>query len=182
MPTADEELAQINEKLGKIQSSQYKKYADKIKTFLVNKSDSGTQKNLDNKPKNLTLKGGKGGKKVAIKSVQPEVGPVGDTSSNEDGDGPKPVRIATTLAQGDCFFSAIFRALKERDLLEGVGTCLGIDVSDETKFIISYRNKHRAMLYPSLLGIYFYQDQIYHYYYLSLFKLIYFVVYNQFYL
>jgi hypothetical protein len=30
MPTADEELAQINEKLGKIQSRQYQKFTDKI--------------------------------------------------------------------------------------------------------------------------------------------------------
>lgn len=52
------------------------------------------------------------------------------------------VVIKETLSDGNCFFSAIFRALKERSgLLEKVSSCLKLDSSDEIKFIQSFRNK-----------------------------------------
>ena len=55
---------------------------------------------------------------------------------------PFPVVIKETLSDGNCFFSAIFRALKERPgLLEKVSSCLKLDSSDEIKFIQSFRNK-----------------------------------------
>ena len=54
----------------------------------------------------------------------------------------KDVTIKPTLAQGDCFYSAIFRSLKERNnLLESVSSCLSIDFSDETAFIKTFRDK-----------------------------------------
>ena len=53
-----------------------------------------------------------------------------------------PVRIAETLTNGDCFFSAIFRALQERDdLLNRVSTCLSLDGTSEMNFIHSFRHK-----------------------------------------
>jgi hypothetical protein len=53
-----------------------------------------------------------------------------------------PVRIAKTLTNGDCFFSAIFRALQERDgLLHKVSACLSLDETSETNFIKSFRHK-----------------------------------------
>jgi len=53
----------------------------------------------------------------------------------------RPVNIKSTRADGDCFYSAIFRALKERpdDLLEKVADCLKISSEDETAFIKSFR-------------------------------------------
>ena len=66
----------------------------------------------------------------------PAVAPVAKENSYED------VIIKPTLAQGDCFYSAIFRSLNERDnLLENVSTCLSIDISDETSFIKTFRDK-----------------------------------------
>ena len=55
---------------------------------------------------------------------------------------PRQVVIKETLSDGNCFFSAIFRALKEQPgLLEKVSSCLKLDSSDEIKFIQSFRNK-----------------------------------------
>jgi Type III restriction enzyme, res subunit len=52
------------------------------------------------------------------------------------------VRIAKTLDDGNCFYSAIYRALKERDsLLNDVSECLKLNTKDETKFIMSFRDK-----------------------------------------
>jgi len=56
--------------------------------------------------------------------------------------GPRPVQTKPTLDDGNCFFSAIFRALQEREgLLQIVATCLTLDASDEMAFIESFRNK-----------------------------------------
>ena len=66
----------------------------------------------------------------------PALASVAQENTSED------VIIKPTLAQGDCFYSAIFRSLKERDsLLEKVSTCLSIDISDETSFIKTFRDK-----------------------------------------
>jgi hypothetical protein len=48
--------------------------------------------------------------------------------------------INDTLAQGDCFYSSLYRASKERDLLHSIATNLGLSTSTETQFIKSFRN------------------------------------------
>jgi hypothetical protein len=53
-----------------------------------------------------------------------------------------PVTIRKTLDQGDCFYSAIYRASKEReDLLNKLSNCLSLDPSDEALFVQSFRNR-----------------------------------------
>jgi hypothetical protein len=49
--------------------------------------------------------------------------------------------INTTLEQGDCFYSSIFRALKERNLLESVSDELKLNCSTELRFVRSFRKK-----------------------------------------
>ena len=59
MPNAEEELAQIKAKLDKIQTKQYKEYAEKISSQLVNKNIpklTKTKRNLEKKRRNLTQK------------------------------------------------------------------------------------------------------------------------------
>ena len=53
-----------------------------------------------------------------------------------------PVTIAPTSSDddGDCFYSAIYRSLRERGLLDTVATCLSLDTKDETTFIQSFRD------------------------------------------
>lgn len=48
--------------------------------------------------------------------------------------------INNTLAQGDCFYSSLYRASKERDLLSSISANLGVVTSTESKFIQSFRN------------------------------------------
>ncbi len=47
--------------------------------------------------------------------------------------------INETLAQGDCFYSSLYRASKERGLLPIIAGNLGINVFSESKFIKSFR-------------------------------------------
>jgi hypothetical protein len=51
-----------------------------------------------------------------------------------------PVVQKPTLTTGDCFYSAIYRSAKERGYLEDFVECLGLDITDEKKFIQSLRN------------------------------------------
>lgn len=48
-----------------------------------------------------------------------------------------------TMTNGDCFFSAIFRAAKERGkpVLDALAKCLGVSIVSEPKFIAAFRNK-----------------------------------------
>ena len=48
-----------------------------------------------------------------------------------------------TTSNGDCFFSAIFRAAKERGkpVLDAIAKCLGLTTASEPKFIAAFRNK-----------------------------------------
>jgi hypothetical protein len=48
--------------------------------------------------------------------------------------------INDTLAQGDCFYSSLYRASKERELLPTIAAGLGVATSTEIKFIKSFRN------------------------------------------
>jgi len=52
----------------------------------------------------------------------------------------RPVIIRRTLSQGDCFYSAVWRALSERRLLGRVSTCLGINCAEEAACILALRN------------------------------------------
>ena len=57
----------------------------------------------------------------------------------------QPMMRRPTLAQGDCFFSSIFRASLERGLLLDLIACLGLqNVVDEFTFIQELRNKVAA--------------------------------------
>lgn len=51
-----------------------------------------------------------------------------------------PVVRKTTLMQGDCLFSSVYRAAKEQDILVVLEGCLGIDISQEDIFIQELRN------------------------------------------
>jgi hypothetical protein len=52
------------------------------------------------------------------------------------------VKVRESLADGNCFYSSVYRALREREgLLERVSTCLGLDATSETSFIATFRNK-----------------------------------------
>lgn len=48
--------------------------------------------------------------------------------------------LTDNLTNGDCFFSAIYRALDSRKLLDSVAGCLGLKHGDETEFIQEARN------------------------------------------
>ncbi len=48
--------------------------------------------------------------------------------------------INDTLTQGDCFYSSLYRASKERDLLPVLAANLGLHTSTESQFIKSFRN------------------------------------------
>lgn len=57
-------------------------------------------------------------------------------------DGTFPVILRHTLSQGDCFFSALYRSLRERDgLLEKIGECLSLTIENESSFIQALRDK-----------------------------------------
>jgi hypothetical protein len=64
-----------------------------------------------------------------------ELGSPGSNSGSAE------VGINETLAQGDCFFSSLWRAFKERGLLETVAYELNVRTSTEVRFIISMRKK-----------------------------------------
>jgi len=51
------------------------------------------------------------------------------------------VGINETLSQGDCFYSSLYRAFKERDLLKTVCHDLNLRGSTEVRFILSFRQK-----------------------------------------
>jgi hypothetical protein len=48
--------------------------------------------------------------------------------------------INNTLSQGDCFYSSLYRASKERDLLSSIVDNLGVQTGTESKFILSFRD------------------------------------------
>ena len=49
--------------------------------------------------------------------------------------------IKKTLADGNCFYSAIYRSLKYKNLLEDLCNCLSINCENEKDFINNFRNK-----------------------------------------
>lgn len=51
------------------------------------------------------------------------------------------VIVRRTLAQGDCFFSSIYRAALERGLALDLATCLGVRADTEVHFITDVRNQ-----------------------------------------
>uniref|UniRef100_A0A6C0KXF7 OTU domain-containing protein n=1 Tax=viral metagenome TaxID=1070528 RepID=A0A6C0KXF7_9ZZZZ len=54
----------------------------------------------------------------------------------------KPVTVKKTLSNGDCFYSSIYRAAKERPgILNRLKTCLRLNIDSETAFIQSFRDK-----------------------------------------
>jgi hypothetical protein len=56
--------------------------------------------------------------------------------------------VGKTRDDGNCFFSAIFRAAKERGkaVVERLATCLGVSAATESKFIAEVRNKIAARI------------------------------------
>ena len=54
--------------------------------------------------------------------------------------GASPVIVRRTLEQGDCFYSAVWRALDEQGLIARVNECLGIDCTTEVACILALRN------------------------------------------
>jgi hypothetical protein len=50
-----------------------------------------------------------------------------------------PVKAKSTLAQGDCFYSSIYRSSGEGGLLAKIQDCLGIQVDTEDNFIEDFR-------------------------------------------
>lgn len=51
------------------------------------------------------------------------------------------INIKKTLSNGDCFYSAIYRSLEERELVSKVAACLNISDKSEKDFIQTFRNK-----------------------------------------
>ena len=161
----EQELAKIKATLARLDSaniktSTYKKYRDKLKSDLDNKKVdfSKTRKNLTAKKEDL-LKKGEGSAQIVedkrkIKNIETLLGIVAedeqqsdsDSSSDEEviTDKKQPVKIKESLTNGDCFYSSIYRASKERKgLFKKVVECVGIkcDNCDEPTFIQSFRNK-----------------------------------------
>lgn len=57
----------------------------------------------------------------------------------------RPMMRKPTLAQGDCFYSSIFRSSRERGLLHNLIACLGLqNVVNEATFVQALRNKVAA--------------------------------------
>lgn len=75
----------------------------------------------------------KAGHKHKLEKLNAILEELGSPVSNEE------VGINETLSQGDCFYSGIFRALKERDLLQTVCLALNLRGSTEVRFITSFR-------------------------------------------
>jgi hypothetical protein len=53
----------------------------------------------------------------------------------------KPVAVARTLEQGDCFYSALYRAASERGLLGEFKRCLLLPIDSEDEFVKHFRFK-----------------------------------------
>ena len=51
----------------------------------------------------------------------------------------RPVKAKSTLAQGDCFYSSVYRSAGEAGLLKKIQECLGIQVDTEDNFIDDFR-------------------------------------------
>jgi hypothetical protein len=52
-----------------------------------------------------------------------------------------PVKTKKTREDGDCFYSSIYRASNEQGVLQVFNTCLGIDITSEDTFILSFRQR-----------------------------------------
>jgi len=88
-------------------------------------------------------------------SITPEPSRPSTTSGSVSGIVSRPVIIARTLSQGDCFFSAIYRASVEQDLLQKLKECHpSIDISNEDDFVITLRRLVSANADSSLKFLY----------------------------
>jgi len=99
-------------------------YLQKTKTRLTQK-----------KSPNIKYKQGHRYKLEKLNAILEEMGSPGSTPLIGE------VGINETLSQGDCLYSSLYRALKERDLLQTVAHELNIRGSTEVRFIISFRQK-----------------------------------------
>jgi hypothetical protein len=101
------------------------------RVYLTKTKSRLTQKNN----KNIKYKESHKHKLEKINAILEELGSPGSNT------GPISVGINETLSQGDCFFSSLWRAFKERGLLETVAYELDVRTSTEVRFIISMRKK-----------------------------------------
>ena len=101
-----------------------RKYLEQTKTRLTSK-----------KSPNIKYKSGHTHKLMKLNSLLDELGSPGSTPNMGA------VGINETLSQGDCFYSSLFRAFKERDLLKTVCHELKLRGSTEVRFVSSFREK-----------------------------------------
>jgi len=120
--------------VNRLKSNTYKTDKKQEKTnraYLTKTKGRLTQKNNAN----IKYKAGHKHKLEKLNAILEELGSPGSEK------GPFEVGINETLSQGDCFFSSLWRAFKERGLLETVAYELNVRTSTEVRFIISMRKK-----------------------------------------
>jgi hypothetical protein len=120
--------------VNRLKSNTYKtdkKQKKANRAYLIKTKSKLTQKNNTN----IKYKKGHTHKLEKLNAILEELGSPGSNSGSAE------VGINETLAQGDCFFSSLWRAFKERGLLETVAYELNVRTSTEVRFIISMRKK-----------------------------------------
>jgi hypothetical protein len=112
-------------KTNRVQKVENKQYLRRTRTRLLSK-------------KNAQVKY-KEGHKVKLEKLDALLERLSDPGLNSPDTGE--VWINETLTQGDCFFSSLYRAFKERDLLSTVTRLLpNLRSSTELRFVSSFRN------------------------------------------
>jgi hypothetical protein len=120
--------------VNRLKSNHYKTNRNQQKANRAYLTKTRTRLTLKKSP-NIKYKQGHAHKLEKLNAILEEMGSPGSTPLIGE------VGINETLAQGDCFFSSLYRAFKERDLLNTVAHELNIRGSTEVRFIISFRKK-----------------------------------------
>jgi hypothetical protein len=112
-------------KTNRVQKTENKQYLRKTRTRLLSKKNEA-----------IRYKEGHKGKLEKLDALLERLSDPG-LNSPDTGE----VWINETLSQGDCFFSSLYRAFKERDLLSTVTRLLpNLRSSTELRFVGSFRN------------------------------------------
>jgi len=127
-------------------SSAYSKIVNRLKanTYKTNRSQKKANRQFllqtktrltQKKSPNIKYKEGHKHKLEKLNAILEELGGPGSTPVIGE------VGINETLTQGDCFYSSLYRAFKERDLLKTVCHDLNLRGSTEVRFVVSFRQK-----------------------------------------
>lgn len=137
-------------------SKAYTKIVNRLKSngYKTNKNQERENRSFLQKTKmrltqkkspSIKYKEGHKHKLAKINAILEELGSPGSNLKEAE------VGINETLSQGDCLYSSLYRALKERDLLNTVAHELNIRGSTEVRFIISLRQKIAAEILANRL-------------------------------